>query len=99
MSRIELAPETADDFDRILEHLEQYEAAATAARIEEILHAISVLRYNPLVGRPTRDDDLRELVIGRRSRGYVALYRYVAEIDMVFVLAIRSQKESGYKRP
>ncbi len=98
MSRIELAPEVGDDLDRILEHLYQYEVATAAARIEEILHAISVLRYNPLVGRPTRDD-LRELVIGRRSRGYVALYRYVVGIDTAFVLAIRSQKEAGYKRP
>ncbi len=98
MSRIELAPEVGDDLDRILEHLYQYEVATAAARIEETLHAISVLRYNPLVGRPTRDD-LRELVIGRRSRGYVALYRYVVGIDTAFVLAIRSQKEAGYKRP
>lgn len=98
MPRIELAPEAGGDLDRILEHLYQHEVAAAAARIEEILHAISVLRYNPLVGRPTRDD-LRGLVIGRRSQGYVALYRYVVEIDTVFVLAIRSQKEAGYKRP
>jgi len=34
-------------------------------------------------------------VIGRRSRGFVALYRYVAEIDTVFVLALRSQREFG----
>lgn len=40
----------------------------------------------------------RELVIGQTSRGYVALYRYVAEVDTVFVLAVRSQRESGYKR-
>lgn len=39
---------------------------------------------------------LRELVIGKRARGYVALYRYVAEIDVVFVLAIRSQREAGW---
>jgi hypothetical protein len=38
----------------------------------------------------------RELVIGRRSHGYVALYRYVAEIDTVFILAIRSQRDAGY---
>jgi hypothetical protein len=37
----------------------------------------------------------RELVIDRRSHGYVALYRYVPEIDTVFVLAIRSQREAG----
>lgn len=98
MPRIELAPEAGGDLDRILEPLYRNEVAAAAARIEEILHAISVLRYNPLVGRPTRDD-LRDLVIGRRSRGYVALYRYIVEIDTAFVLAIRSQKDAGYKRP
>ena len=38
----------------------------------------------------------RELVIGRRAHGYVALYRYVSEVDTVFVLAIRSQREAGY---
>jgi hypothetical protein len=37
-------------------------------------------------------------VIGQDSRGYVALYRFVPDIDMVFVLAIRSQRESGYKQ-
>jgi hypothetical protein len=47
--------------------------------------------------RPARTD-LRELVIGRRARGYVALYRYVAELDTVYVLAIRGQKEAGYTR-
>lgn len=36
--------------------------------------------------------------IGRGSRGYVALYRYVAKIDIVFLLAVRSQRESQYKR-
>jgi len=98
MSRIELAPEVGDDFERILEHLFEHEVADTRARIEEILHGISVLEYNPLVGRPA-PNRMRELVIGRHARGYVALYRYVAEIDTVFVLALRGQKEAGYKRP
>jgi hypothetical protein len=40
---------------------------------------------------------MRELVIGRDARGYVALYRYAPEIDTVFVLAIRSQREAGYR--
>jgi hypothetical protein len=29
---------------------------------------------------------MRELIIGQRSRGYVALYRYVPEIDAVLCL-------------
>jgi plasmid stabilization system protein ParE len=97
MSRIELAPEVGDDFDRILEHLFQHQGADAPSRIEDIIRAIDVLERNPLIGRPARAD-LRELVIGRRARGYVALYRYVAELDTVFVLAIRGQKEVGYTR-
>jgi len=35
-------------------------------------------------------------VIGRRAHGYLALYRYVAELDTVFILAVRSQREAGF---
>jgi plasmid stabilization system protein ParE len=95
MSRVELAPEVGDDLDRILEHLLASQDTDTPSRIEDIIKAIDVLERNPLIGRPVRAD-MRELVIGRRVRGYVALYRYVAELDVVFVLAIRGQKEAGY---
>ena len=95
MSRVELAPEVGDDFDRILDHLARYEVEEPASRIREIVEAINVLESNPLIGRPARDGK-RELVIGRRSHGYLALYRYVAELDTVFVLAVRSQKEAGF---
>lgn len=95
MSRIELAPEVGDDLDRILEHLFAHQGTNPPSHIEDIIKAIDVLERNPLIGRPARAD-LRELVIGRRARGYVALYRYVAELDTVFVLAIRGQKEAGY---
>jgi len=97
MAHVELAPDVGDDFDRILDHLASHQVAQAAPRIEDIIKAIDVLERNPLIGRPLRED-LRELVIGRRTRGYVALYRYVAEIDTVFVLAIRGQKEAGYAR-
>ena len=95
MSRIELAPEVGDDFDRILDHLAQYQVEKPALRIREIIEAINVLECNPMIGRPANNDK-RELVIGRSSHGYVALYRYVAEVDTVFVLAVRSQQEAGY---
>ena len=95
MSRIELAPEVGDDFDRILDHLARYEVEKPASRIREIVEAINVLESNPLIGRPARDGK-RELVIGRRAHGYLALYRFVAELDTVFVLAVRSQREAGF---
>lgn len=97
MARIELAAEVGDDLDRILEHLEEHDAAHVAIRLREIIEAIGVLETNPLIGRPARSDKL-ELVIGRGPHGYVAPYRHVPALDMVFVLAVRGQREAGFSR-
>jgi plasmid stabilization system protein ParE len=56
-----------------------------------------VLATSPLIGRPV-EGGKRELVIGRDSHGYVALYRYLPEVDTVFLLAVRNQREAGYGR-
>lgn len=92
-----MAPEVFDDFDRIFEHFEKYQDIQAADRIDEIVPAIDVLAVNPLIGRPAANGK-RELVIGRQSRGFVALYQYIDVIDTVFVLAVRSQREAGYER-
>jgi plasmid stabilization system protein ParE len=95
VARVELAAELADDFDRILDRLGEYRVENPGLRIREIIEAFNVLEHNPMIGRPVNGDK-RELVIGRRSRGYVALYRYVVEVDTVLILALRSQREAGY---
>lgn len=97
MARVEMAPEVLDDFDRILEFQKLHQIADAGARIMEIVGAIDVLAHNPLIGRPVSNGK-RELVIGRKGRGYLALYQYVDQLDTVFVLAIRSQREAGYAR-
>jgi len=97
MARVELAPEVFDDFELFFDHMAQFDIEDPPARIGEIAQAIQILSHSPLIGRPVKGGK-RELVIGREQRGYVALYRFVASIDTVFVLAIRSQRERGYKR-
>jgi toxin ParE1/3/4 len=101
MARIELVPEVFDDFDRFFDHLAQSALsdapARMAERLAEIVQAVNILTHSPLIGRKVKGGK-RELVIGQGSRGYVALYRFVTEIDTVFILAIRSQRESGYPR-
>jgi toxin ParE1/3/4 len=98
MLRVELAPELVEYFDRILSHLKRHKAEDASARITEIVRAIDVLEHNPLIGRPVANGK-RELVTGRKGHGYIALYRYVEELDTVFVLAVRRQREAGYARP
>jgi plasmid stabilization system protein ParE len=97
MTRIELAPEVFDDFDRFFDYQANYGGGDTLERVAEISQALQILAHSPLIGRKAKGGK-RELVIGKEPRGYVALYRYVSDIDTVFVLAIRSQRESGYGR-
>ena len=96
MVRIELAPEVLDDIDRFVDHLEQPQVADVASRAGEILEAIQILSRSPLIGHPVAGGK-RELIIGKGKRGYVALYRYLAGIETVFILALRAQRESGSK--
>ncbi len=97
MARIELAAEVLGDLDRIFDHIAQSDLASAPERVDTIVQAIQILASSPLIGRPVRGGR-RELVIGRGSAGYVALYQYLAPIDTVFVLALRSQREAGFKR-
>ncbi|MGH8164935.1 MAG: type II toxin-antitoxin system RelE/ParE family toxin [Rhodanobacteraceae bacterium] len=84
-----------EDFDRIIDHLERHQAKNIGSRLRTIIAAIDILERNPLIGRPAARE-MRELIIGRDARGYIALYRYLPEIDTVLVLAIRGQREAGY---
>lgn len=94
MARVESVPEVFDDFDRVFDHIARFDLDNAPERVGDILQALQVLVNSPLIGRPIKGGK-RELVIGHASRGCVALYRYVTDIDMVFVLAVRSQRESG----
>ena len=97
MARIELVPEVFDDFDRFFDQIAKFEVEDASQRVGEIIQAVQILAHSPLIGRPVKGGK-RELVIGKDGRGCVALYRFVADIDTVFVLALRSQHECGYKR-
>jgi len=101
VARLQISPGLASDFDRIFDHLARYRVADAPERLPPILQALNVLEHNPLIGRPygAAADNKRELVIGRRGRGYLALYTYIAALDTVFVLALRAQSEAGYAEP
>lgn len=95
-TRIVLVPEVLDDFDRFFEHIAQFDRGSAPERIGEIVQAIDILQQSPAIGRKVKNGK-RELVIGRGTRGYVALYRYVPALDTVFVLAVRAQREATYR--
>jgi hypothetical protein len=47
------------------------------------------------MGRPV-DHGMRELVISRGRSGYLAMYVFDPSADVVFVLALRHQREQDY---
>lgn len=96
MATLDFARRVSEDFRRIRNHLREYEVENAPQRIAEIIEALDILTFSPLIGRPW-GRGLRELVIGQGSRGYCALYRYTPPRDLVTVLAIKSQSEVGYR--
>ena len=57
--------------------------------------AVHVLENHPLIGR-TAEQGFGELVISHGMSGYLALYSYEVEQDIVLVLAVRHQREAGF---
>ena len=94
MTTVLYSSQAVTDIERLAAFLlasEPDEAAGTGAILME---AIAMLARHPLVGRIV-EGGLRELVISRGRSGYVALYRFDATTDRVFILAIRHQREMG----
>ena len=82
------------DMERLGEFLEATDPPVAAETGRILMDAIAMLSSHPLVGRIV-ESGLRELVISRGQSGYVALYRFDADSDQVFILAIRHQRELG----
>ncbi len=97
MAKVVLSARALEDCARFELHLDEFEARSKPTALESMLAAFRLLESSPNIGRPARNGS-RELVIGKSSRGYVALYRYFAAIDTVIVLAVRHQRERGYRK-
>lgn len=92
MAQVVLSEQMQADFDRIFDFLFEYAPDTAVDRIKAIVAALDILESSPLIGRPV-ENGKRELVIATGASGCVALYRFVPELDTVFVLGVRSQRE------
>ncbi len=94
-TRWQLTTEAADDLERLTDFLLESAPEAALDTVGIVLDGLSILAQHPLVGRPLPGGQ-RELVISRGRTGYLALYRYDAQADVVLVLALRHQRENDY---
>jgi plasmid stabilization system protein ParE len=84
------------DLERLFEFLAEKDPGAAAVAVQAIREAVSILERHPLIGRPV-EHGLRELVISHGRTGYIALYRHILPDDVVLMLALRHQREAGYR--
>ena len=96
MNEVQYTERALNDIERVSDFLLGTDPKAAAATVGIIFEALDILTHSPEIGRKVRTDH-RELVISRGSSGYLALYRFFPVDQKVLILAIRHQREVGYK--
>ncbi len=90
------AEQALQDMERLSDFLVASDPSAAQATAGLIFEALDILINNPEIGRKVHWGQ-RELVISRGRSGYLALYRFLPHLERVLVLAVRHQREAGYK--
>lgn len=97
MPYLTLSRRAQADMIRLHAFLELKNPSSAAQALLTIRESLAPLKSMPLIGRPVMDsNNLRELVIGFGSDGYIALYEHILEEDRVYIVAIKHQKEDDY---
>lgn len=96
MAQIKYSATALSNLERIADFLAPESEQSALDALELIEDAITMLVRHPLVGRPV-EQHLRELVISQGRTGYIALYAYDSIQDMILVLAIRHQRQAGFR--
>jgi plasmid stabilization system protein ParE len=96
LNELQYTEQALADIERVCEFLLATDPIAAPATADIILEALNILTHSPEIGRKVAHGH-RELVISRGRTGYLALYRFLPERQRVLILAVRHQREAGYK--
>lgn len=95
MAQVVYSENALANLERLFEYLAEDDPAAASTAAKVIRQTVEVLAAHPLIGRRVHGE-LRELVISYGKTGYVALYRFLPDRNVVRVLAIRHQRELDF---
>jgi addiction module RelE/StbE family toxin len=97
VATINYTPKFWESMERITEFLSAAADKKQAMQTYDlIISGIHTLVNHPEIGRKSTQSDFRELVISHGNTGYIALYQYQQLTEIVTVVAIRHQRESGF---
>lgn len=95
--RLRLSLAALQDLERLQDFLLEAQIPLQEdSLLDFVADALDVLTHQPGIGRPAGAAGLRELIIHRGASGYLAQYRLDTIADVVLVMRIRHQRESGY---
>lgn len=96
MADLVYAAQALLDLERPSDFLLETDPQAIQVTATLIFEALEILGQHPEIGHKVNFGQC-ELVISRGRTGYLALYRFLPQLDRILVLAVRHQRESGYK--
>lgn len=96
MSRLIWTPGASEGLERAYLFLAEKDEDAAIKALDAIDEGSLLLEHFPEAGRPAEDlePEHRELLIPFGASGYLLLYRL--ENALVYILAVKHQKEAGY---
>jgi len=100
MSQIIYTEQANRDIVRLAEFMQEIEPSLKQRVIFTIFDGIEILQKFPRIAKPSQDEKykhMRELFIAFGSAGYVVLYEYHEESDVILINSIRHTREAGYK--
>lgn len=86
------------DLERIFDFNFERDPATALDHLAKVRTAVLILDEHPEIGRPAQaGSPLRELIVSHGKSGYVVLYVRSPAENLVRVLAVRHQREAGYR--
>lgn len=96
MSRLTYSAQALYDLNRLYVFLGEKDISIAQRAMKAIDESLNLLTDNPTRWRVI-EDGLREYIIDFGKSGYIVLYDYDIDADLVEILAIRHQLENDYK--
>jgi plasmid stabilization system protein ParE len=91
---IHISPEAAKDVARVRDFLSAKNPDAAKRALNEIFAALQKVHVFPVLGRPTEDPDIRQIIVPFGNAGYIVRYTVRARTGNVLVLRIWHGREA-----
>lgn len=95
MAQVVYTQNALANLQRVFSFLAEHDSNAAVDAATAIREAVETLADHPLIGRRI-EGEIRELVISYGKTGYIALYRFLPEQNLIRLLAIRHQHELDF---